>query len=81
MRCVLRREGMSVAIDDAGAGYASMSHMLNLERDYIEAWTSSLTRNINSRSQALRTFAGPRLIEFEGGRAVAKIVAEGVRGE
>jgi EAL domain-containing protein (putative c-di-GMP-specific phosphodiesterase class I) len=43
----LRRDGIRLAIDDAGAGYASLRHILQLTPDYIKL-DISLTRNIDS---------------------------------
>lgn len=42
----LRELGIGLAIDDAGAGYASMRHILNLKSDVIKL-DMSLTRNID----------------------------------
>lgn len=42
-----RRRGASLAIDDAGAGYSSMRHILNLHADIIKL-DMSLTRNIDA---------------------------------
>lgn len=42
----LRAEGMRLAIDDAGAGYASFQHILELQADIIKL-DVSLTQNIN----------------------------------
>jgi EAL domain-containing protein (putative c-di-GMP-specific phosphodiesterase class I) len=43
----LRERGARLAIDDAGAGYASMRHILNLECDVIKL-DMSLTRDIDT---------------------------------
>jgi EAL domain-containing protein (putative c-di-GMP-specific phosphodiesterase class I) len=43
----LREQGARLAIDDAGAGYASMRHILNLESDVIKL-DMSLTRDIDA---------------------------------
>jgi EAL domain-containing protein (putative c-di-GMP-specific phosphodiesterase class I) len=43
----LRRLGVKIAIDDAGAGYSSMCHILNIRPDFIKL-DISLTRNINT---------------------------------
>lgn len=42
----LRQRGIRLAIDDAGAGYASFQHILELEADIIKL-DISLTKNIN----------------------------------
>jgi EAL domain-containing protein (putative c-di-GMP-specific phosphodiesterase class I) len=58
----LRDKGLRLAIDDAGAGYASMRHIVNLHPDMIKL-DISLTRNIDtdhsrrSLAKALITFA------------------------
>jgi EAL domain-containing protein (putative c-di-GMP-specific phosphodiesterase class I) len=43
----LRKRGLRLAIDDAGAGYASMRHIVNLHPDLIKL-DISLVRNIDS---------------------------------
>ena len=70
----LRDRGVRVAIDDAGAGYASMSHILNISPDLIKL-DLSLTQHIDvdRKRRALAT----ALIQF-GKQTDAKIVAEGV---
>ncbi len=70
----LRDHGMAVAIDDAGAGYASMSHILNISPDYIKL-DLSLTRRIDADRK--RRALAAALIEF-GKQTDAKVVAEGV---
>jgi EAL domain-containing protein (putative c-di-GMP-specific phosphodiesterase class I) len=70
----LRRDGIRLAIDDAGAGYASLRHILQLTPDYIKL-DISLTRNIDSwrpqRALAAALVAFAREID-------AVITAEGV---
>jgi EAL domain-containing protein (putative c-di-GMP-specific phosphodiesterase class I) len=69
-----REAGLKLAIDDAGAGYASFRHVLRLEPDFIKA-DLSLVRDINTLptrqalTAALVTFART---------AGATLVAEGV---
>jgi EAL domain-containing protein (putative c-di-GMP-specific phosphodiesterase class I) len=70
----LRRQGLCVAIDDAGAGYSSMSHILNMEPEYIKL-DLSLTRSIDVDRK--RCALAAALIEF-GRQTGAKIVSEGV---
>ncbi len=70
----LREKGVSVAIDDAGAGYSSMSHILNLSPDHIKL-DLNLTRNIDVDRK--RRALAAALIEF-GRQTDCKIVAEGV---
>jgi PAS domain S-box-containing protein len=70
----LRQNGLRLAVDDAGAGYASLQHILSLEPDLIKI-DASLTQNIDcdprrrALASALITFA--REID-------SQIVAEGV---
>ncbi|SNS48228.1 EAL domain, c-di-GMP-specific phosphodiesterase class I (or its enzymatically inactive variant) [Noviherbaspirillum humi] len=69
-----RARGMRIAVDDAGAGYASFRHILNLAPDRIKL-DMSLTRNID-RDGSRRALAAAfiRFAEETG----AKIIAEGV---
>jgi len=70
----LRRLGVKLAIDDAGAGYASLRHILQLAPDSIKL-DISLTRDIHAvRSQRALTAA---LVAF-GVETGACIVAEGI---
>ena len=70
----LRARGLRLAIDDAGAGYASMRHIVNLQPDQIKL-DMSLTRNIDS-DHSRRSLA-KALIAF--GRDIGSIIcAEGV---
>ncbi len=48
----LRKRGMRLAIDDAGAGYSSFQHVLELEADIIKL-DNSLVRNIHSSPRKL----------------------------
>ena len=70
----LREMGVCVAIDDAGAGYSSMSHILNIAPDHIKL-DLSLTRHIDVDRK--RRALAAALIEF-GKQTDCKIVAEGV---
>ncbi len=70
----LREGGVRVAIDDAGAGYASMSHILNISPDFIKL-DLSLTRHIDIDRK--RRALASALIEFAR-QTDATIVAEGV---
>ncbi|WMS43406.1 EAL domain-containing protein [Acuticoccus sp. MNP-M23] len=70
----LRKQGVALAVDDAGGGYASLSHILQLKPDIIKA-DISLTRNIH------RDKAAQSLMSALAGFAQAtgsKMVAEGV---
>ena len=70
----LRQRGVRVAIDDAGAGYSSLRHVLDLAPDIIKL-DIALTRNINL-DPARRALAAA-LIRF-GWETRTEIVAEGV---
>jgi EAL domain-containing protein (putative c-di-GMP-specific phosphodiesterase class I) len=74
---LLRALGLRVAIDDAGAGYASMRHILKIRPDLIKL-DLSLTQNIDSDST--RRALAAALIAF-GRETGATIVAEGVETE
>ncbi len=73
----LRAHGMRLAIDDAGAGYSSLRHILELRPDMIKL-DRSLVREIDSdrSKQALAT----GLISFAA-EIGAAIVAEGIERE
>jgi EAL domain-containing protein (putative c-di-GMP-specific phosphodiesterase class I) len=70
----LRAAGMRIAIDDAGAGFSSLRHILKLRPDLIKL-DLSLIRDINldSSKQALAA----SLISFAE-KSNATIVAEGI---
>jgi EAL domain-containing protein (putative c-di-GMP-specific phosphodiesterase class I) len=73
----LRREGLRVAVDDAGAGYASFRHVLKLKPDVIKL-DASLIRDIandrDGRALAAALVGFAREIE-------CAVVAEGVETE
>lgn len=70
----LREKGIRLAVDDAGAGYASFRHILKLKPDIIKL-DRSLIENIDSSSDQ-RTLA-TALVQFS--RAVgSQTLAEGV---
>jgi EAL domain-containing protein (putative c-di-GMP-specific phosphodiesterase class I) len=71
---LLRAAGVKIAIDDAGSGYASMRHILNVAPDFIKL-DNSLTREIDKDGMR-RALAGA-LIAF-GSQTNCHIVAEGV---
>jgi EAL domain-containing protein (putative c-di-GMP-specific phosphodiesterase class I) len=73
----LRSSGARLAIDDAGAGFASLRHILKLEPDLIKL-DMSLTRAIDS-DRAKRALAAG-LISFAA-EIDAAIVAEGIEME
>lgn len=70
----LRRAGVRLAIDDAGAGFASMRHIVKLAPDMIKL-DMSLTRGID-RDPALRAMASA-LIAFAR-ETDSTVIAEGV---
>ena len=69
-----RRRGARLAIDDAGAGYASMRHILDLKADVIKL-DMSLTRNIDTDPSRRALAKG--LIAFAS-EIGSTITAEGV---
>jgi EAL domain-containing protein (putative c-di-GMP-specific phosphodiesterase class I) len=70
----LRNAGMRVAIDDAGAGYSSMRHILHIEPELVKL-DISLTRGIDADPK--RRALASALIAFARETGTA-IVAEGV---
>jgi len=73
----LRKLGVRLAIDDAGAGYASMSHILSLAPDAIKL-DMSLTRDIDS--DAARRALTTALLFFSR-ETRSFIIAEGIETE
>ena len=69
-----RARGLKVAIDDAGAGYASFRHILNLTPDYIKL-DISLMRGIDS-DPARRALAAA-FIQFSN-ETGSELIAEGI---
>ncbi len=69
-----RTRGLRVAIDDAGAGYASFRHILNLAPDYIKL-DISLMRGIDS-DPARRALA-VAFIQFSN-ETGSELIAEGI---
>jgi EAL domain-containing protein (putative c-di-GMP-specific phosphodiesterase class I) len=73
----LRKKGLKIAVDDAGAGYASFRHILKLAPDVIKI-DMSITKNIDTdpaRRALARAFIG------FASETNSKIVAEGVSTE
>ncbi|MDO9218042.1 MAG: EAL domain-containing protein [Lacisediminimonas sp.] len=70
----LRERGLQVAIDDAGAGYASFRHILNLAPERIKL-DISITKNIDS--DASRRALGAAFSRFAQ-EIGSKLIAEGV---
>jgi EAL domain-containing protein (putative c-di-GMP-specific phosphodiesterase class I) len=73
----LRRRGLRLAVDDAGAGYASLRHILNLRPDAIKI-DMGLTRGIDS--DPARHALTSALIAFARDMG-SQIIAEGVETE
>lgn len=73
----LRDRGMRVAVDDAGAGYASFRHILKLRPDFIKL-DRALTRRVDE-DESRRALAAA-LVTFAG-ETGSKIIAEGVETE
>lgn len=69
-----REKGMRLAIDDAGAGYASLRHILNFKPDIIKL-DISLSRDIDS--DPVRRALAAAMIQFAWSIG-AELVAEGV---
>ena len=70
----LRNAGVRIAIDDAGAGYASLSHVLRLQPDIIK-FDTSLTRGIDADPRRVAMVGA--LVEYSR-RTGTVVVAEGV---
>ena len=70
----LRRDGMRLAIDDAGAGYASLRHILQLAPDYIKLDRSLIT---DLDADPGRRALVKALLIFAG-EVGATVIAEGV---
>lgn len=70
----LRARGLRLAIDDAGAGYASMRHIVNLQPDFIKL-DLSLTRNVD-KDPSRRALA-KALVSFAE-EIGSRIIAEGI---
>lgn len=70
----MRQEGLRLAVDDAGAGFASFRHILKLKPDMIKL-DSSLIRQIDSNSGCRALAAAIVRFAEETG---SKVVAEGV---
>lgn len=73
----LRERGLKIAVDDAGAGYASFRHILSLAPDVIKL-DVSITRDIDTDPK--RRALAASLIGFANATH-SRIVAEGVETE
>ena len=74
---VLKRIGVRLAIDDAGAGFASLRHVLRLQPDLIKL-DASLTHDIDSMARQQNLASA--LVTFAEGTS-ASIIAEGIETE
>jgi len=74
----LRSHGVRLAIDDAGAGYSSFQHILNLHPDIIKL-DIGLTRGIDG--DPARRALGSAMLAFGLDAFGAAIVAEGIETE
>ena len=70
----LRRRGLRLAVDDAGAGHSSLRHIVQLNPDYVKV-DMSLTRNVDS-DLARRALIGALL--YYTRETSAQIIAEGI---
>jgi len=73
----LRKQGLRLAVDDAGAGYASFRHILKLKPDIIKL-DASLVAAIDT-DDSLRALASA-LVRFAD-ETGSKVIAEGVETE
>ncbi|MDB5510088.1 MAG: diguanylate phosphodiesterase domain with sensor [Hyphomicrobiales bacterium] len=73
----LRAAGVRLAVDDAGAGYSSLQHILQLQPDLIKL-DMGLTRNVDSDPS--RRALASALIRFAQ-ETGSQIIAEGVETE
>lgn len=73
----LKREGFGIAIDDMGAGYASLQAVVEIEPDYLK-FDISLVRNID-RSLIKRSLL-ETLVELSE-KIGAQVIAEGIEAE
>jgi EAL domain-containing protein (putative c-di-GMP-specific phosphodiesterase class I) len=69
-----KKMGYKIAVDDAGAGYSSLSHIVQIQPDLIKM-DISLTRNIH-QDKARRAIA--KALVFFATETDAQIVAEGI---
>ena len=71
---MLRRLGLEVAIDDAGAGFASLRHIVRLEPDLIKL-DPSLTQNLSG--DPVRRALADALLQFAE-RTDSRVIVEGI---
>jgi EAL domain-containing protein (putative c-di-GMP-specific phosphodiesterase class I) len=72
-----RRRGVRVAIDDAGAGYASLRHVVSLAPDFVKL-DLSLVRDIDT--DVARQAMATALVSFAA-KSGTTVVAEGIETE
>jgi EAL domain-containing protein (putative c-di-GMP-specific phosphodiesterase class I) len=70
----LRRRGIRIAVDDAGAGFASLQHILKLQPDIVKL-DIALVRDIDT-DPVRRALASS--LAFFGNEVGARLVAEGI---
>jgi len=70
----LRRRGLKLAIDDAGAGYSSLRHIVQLQPDIVKL-DMSLTRDVDTDA-ARRALVGALM--FYARETSAQVIAEGI---
>lgn len=70
----LRRTGVRVSVDDAGSGYSSLTHILNLAPDFIKL-DLQLTRGIDL--DPVRRSLATALVSFAN-QSGAAVIAEGI---
>jgi len=73
----LRNRGLKIAVDDAGAGYSSLRHILNLAPDVIKI-DQSITRSIDTDSS--RRSMACAFVAFANDTG-SSIIAEGIETE
>jgi EAL domain-containing protein (putative c-di-GMP-specific phosphodiesterase class I) len=72
----LRAEGMRISVDDAGAGYASLHHIVELKPDFIKIDRSLVYGLADDHALRVAVSAFVRLAQDLG----ATVIAEGVEG-
>ena len=73
----LKRDGFGIAVDDMGAGYASLQALVEIEPDFMK-FDVSMVRHID-RSLIKRSLL-ETLVDLAR-RIGAEVVAEGIEGE
>jgi EAL domain-containing protein (putative c-di-GMP-specific phosphodiesterase class I) len=73
----LRRRGLRIAIDDAGAGYASLRHVVELRPDFVKV-DQSLSHGVADDHARLVAVSAFVLLALDIG---ASVIAEGVERE